>query len=139
LTSGILAGTLLVPLGLAGRRPRFSADPLERRVELGLLPIPRRDAERLQQILSLQPRLLDTHAPARAQRALLHRSAFAEALTWLEIHGGRPEVVHHWRMLQAEGAAQHHEHAPEAASPGPYRRRRRRRRRPGTPYAAPQE
>ena len=42
LTTPLLAGTLLHPLGLA-RRQRFSADPLERRVELGLLPIPRRD------------------------------------------------------------------------------------------------
>ena len=31
LTNAILAGTLLQPLGLAGRRQRFSADPLERR------------------------------------------------------------------------------------------------------------
>src|SRR5687768_15786731 len=42
LTNAILAGTLLVPLGLVGRRPRFSVDPLERRIELGLLPIARR-------------------------------------------------------------------------------------------------
>src|SRR5258706_6050198 len=58
LTNAILAGTLLYPLGLVARR-RFSADPLERRVELGLLPIARRDIERLQQILAMQPRLLD--------------------------------------------------------------------------------
>ena len=51
LTNAILAGSLLQPLGLAGRRQRFSADPLERRIELGLLPIARRDVERLQQIL----------------------------------------------------------------------------------------
>src|SRR3954465_13223588 len=66
LTNAVLAGTLLHPLGLAGRR-RFSADALERRVELGLLSIARRDVERLQQILAVQPRLLDTQAPARAQ------------------------------------------------------------------------
>src|SRR6476660_5120889 len=59
LTNAILAGTLLHPLGLVAKR-RFSADALERRVELGLLPIARRDIERLQQILTLQPRLLDT-------------------------------------------------------------------------------
>ena len=69
LTNAILAGTLLYPLGLIGRRQRFSADPLERRVELGLLPIARRDVERLHQILALQPRLVDIEAPARAQRA----------------------------------------------------------------------
>src|SRR6188472_1683814 len=76
LTNAILAGSLLQPLGLAGRRQRFSADPLDRRIELGLLPIARRDVERLQQVLALQPRLLDTQAPHRAQRGLLHRSTF---------------------------------------------------------------
>ena len=63
LTNAILAGTLLQPLGLVGRRPRFSADALERRIELGLLPIARRDVERLQQIIAMQPRLLDLAAP----------------------------------------------------------------------------
>ena len=102
LTNAILAGTLLYPLGLVARR-RFSADPLERRVELGMLPIARRDIERLQQILALQPRLLDiAGAASRAQRGLLHRAVLDEAITWLEIHGDRPDVVAHWRALQAE-------------------------------------
>jgi poly(A) polymerase len=132
MTNAILAGSLLVPLGLIGRR-RFSADALERRVELGMLPISRRDVERLQQLLSLQPRLLDLQAGPRSQRGLLHRAVLDEALTWLEIHGDRPEVVAHWRALQAEAAAnpQHHEHE-QAADHGapPDLRRRRRRRRP---------
>jgi poly(A) polymerase len=130
LTNAILAGTLLHPLGLIGRR-RFNADGLERRVELGLLPIARRDIERLQQILSVQARLLDIQAPPRTQRALLHRSVFNEALTWLEIHGDRPEVVAHWRALQAEPAEHPHgdgEEAPPPHVPSPRRRRRRRRR-----------
>jgi poly(A) polymerase len=136
LTNGILAGTLLQPLGLVGRRQRFSADPLERRVELGLLPIPRRDIERLQQIITMQHRLLDVHAPHRAQRSLLHRSTFAEAVTWLEIHGERPDVVDHWRQLHAQSAPSgpHHHSAGEVATTGPYQRRRRRRRRPRSPY-----
>ena len=140
LTNAVLAGSLLQPLGLAGRRRSFSADPLERRVELGLLPIARRDVERLQQILGLQPRLLDLQAPFRTQRALLHRSTFMEALTWLEVHGDRPEVVEHWRAMLAEvqPAAQHHP-GTEVATPGPFQRRRRRRRRPRAPYIAPQE
>ena len=136
MTNAILAGTLLYPLGLVGRRQRFAADATERRIELGMLPIARRDVERLHQILSMQGRLLDTSAPLRAQRALLHRSSLDEALTWLEIHGDRPEVVAHWRGLQAQGVAQlAHETAADA---GPYRRRRRRRRR-RAPFAAPQE
>jgi poly(A) polymerase len=138
LTNAILAGTLLQPLGLVNRRNRFSADPLERRVELGMLPIPRRDMERLQQIVSMQARLLDMQAPARAQRALLHRSTFGEALTWLEVHGDRPEAVAHWRNLQAQGAHQQHA-AGETQTAGPFQRRRRRRRRPRAPYVAPQE
>ena len=137
LTNAILAGTLLYPLGLIGRRQRFAADPLGRRVELGLLPIPRRDVERLQQILSLQHRLLDTQTPARAQRSVLHRSTFHEALTWLEIHGNRPDVVAHWRHLNAQAAQQHHVGSPEPPSAGPVQRRRRRRRRPRAPYVVP--
>src|SRR6478752_6295434 len=77
LTNAILAGTLLHPLGLVAKR-RFSADALERRVELGLLPIARRDIERLQQILALQPRLLDIQGAPRPQRALLHRAILPE-------------------------------------------------------------
>jgi len=133
LTNAIIAGSLLVPLGLAGQRQRFAADALERRVELGMLQMPRRDIERLQQILSLQPRLLDLRAPYRAQRALLHRHVLNEALTWLEIHGDRPDVVQHWRSLQSE---------PQSGEPlegvgfVPLRRRRRRRRRRRAPYVS---
>jgi poly(A) polymerase len=134
LTNAILAGTLLHPLGLVARR-RFSADALERRTELGLLPIARRDIERLQQILALQPRLVDLQAPARAQRALLHRAVLTEAITWLDVHGDRPDAVAHWRALQAE--PRDHPHTPfdePAGAHNPYpRRRRRRRRRSGSP------
>ena len=133
LTNPILAGTLLHPLGLVARR-RFSADALERRVELGLLPIARRDIERLQQILALQPRLLDLQAPARAQRALLHRAVLSEAITWLDIHGEHPDAVAHWRALQAEPHEHPHAVLDEASPHAPYpRRRRRRRRRRGAP------
>ena len=128
LTNAVLAGTLLHPLGLVGRRTRFHADALERRIELGLLPIARRDVERLQQIFSMIPRVLDTDAPFRAQRGLLNRSSLDEALTWLEVHGDRPDVVAHWRELQAQ--RQLHEPAPAIAldeGPGFKRRRRRRR------------
>jgi len=128
LTNAILAGTLLHPLGLIARR-RFSADALERRIELGMLPIARRDVERLQQILALQPRLLDTQAPARTQRALVHRAVLPEAITWLEIHGDRPDAVAHWRGLLAE--PREHAHADTGETTGtvtPFPRPRRRRR-----------
>jgi hypothetical protein len=133
LTNAVLAGTLLQPLGMVGRGRRYHADALERRIELGLLPIARRDVERLQQIFSVLPRVLDTDAPFRAQRGLLHRSSLEEALTWLEIHGERPDVVAHWRELKAERES--HAQYPQpalAADDGvrPFRRRRRRRRSP---------
>ncbi len=133
LTNAILAGTLLHPMGLI-RRQRFSADPLERKVELGMLPIARRDVERLQQIIAIQPKLLDIEAPVRAQRGLLHRAILDEALTWLEVHGDRPDAVAHWRELKAQAASQpvhSPEGATEPASDTPFRRRRRRRRRRG--------
>lgn len=128
MTNAILAGTLLHPLGLVSRR-RFQADALERRIELGMLPIARRDIERLQQIIALQPRLLDLQAPQRSHRALLHRAVLDEAIGWLEIHGDRPDAVAYWRGLQAEpliGQEGIEVPAP-AAYPRPRRRRRRRR------------
>jgi len=142
LTNPILSGTLLMPLGLIGRRNRYSADPLERRVDLGMLPVARRDVERLQQIVSLQPRLLDINAPVRAKRGLLHRSVFEEALTWMEIHGGREDVIAHWRDFQTQAALSHpgQPHADQQPAEYPFRRRsRRRRRRRRTPFTAPQE
>ena len=70
LTNAILAGTLLFPLGLASRHQRFSADPLERRVELDCCRSPAgRGAAAA--VLSVQSRLLDIQAPIRAQRGLL--------------------------------------------------------------------
>ena len=130
LTNAVLAGTLLHPLGLIGRGRRFHADGLERRIELGLLPIARRDVERLQQIFAIIPRVLDIQAPFRAQRGLLHRSSLHEALTWIEIHGDRPDVVAHWRELQMQRQEHGPPIAPEDDAQSPFRRRRRRRRRP---------
>jgi poly(A) polymerase len=140
LTNAILAGTLLVPLGLAGAPRRYSADALERKIELGVLPIPRRDVERLHQILTLQPRLLDVRAPIRAQRAVLHRHVFHEALTWLEIHGGHPEILAHWRALQAEPGPGHVPGVDGNREPDPdlpFKRKRRRRRRRRFPSTGP--
>jgi poly(A) polymerase len=98
----------------------------EPRIALGILPLARRDVERLRQILSLQRRLVDVHLSPRARRALMHRGPFKEALTWLEIHGGAPDVLEHWRgFIEAAGTFE----AEAADSAEPHRRRRRRRRR----------
>ncbi len=142
LTNAILVGTLLAPLGLAGSPRRFSADALERRVDLGILPMPRRDVERLHQVLTLQTRLHDVRANFKAQRSLLHRHVINDALTWLEIHGERPDILAHWRALQAEpmpGAPLPEGSVLAAPFLPPSNRRRRRRRRRGAPSAAPRE
>jgi poly(A) polymerase len=149
LTNPVLLGTLLIPLGLMPKRPypdvepfvertdgrRFRRAPKEPPLQIGMLPVARRDTERLRQILSLQRRLLDMESSARAKRALLHRAPFQESLVWLEIHGHAPEVLEHWRgFLEAitalpasetvEGAV-----AEELAPPRRRSRRRRGRRR----------
>jgi poly(A) polymerase len=129
LTNAVLLGSLLVPLGHAFRSspPSRDGEPgKEPRLALGMLPLPRRDVERLRQILGLQRRLIDMGMSPRARRALMHRGPFRDALTWLEIHGQVLEVVEHWRGF-IEAAASYE--GPEAAEPVPPRRRRRRRRR----------
>jgi tRNA nucleotidyltransferase/poly(A) polymerase len=106
----------------------------EPRISLGMLPLARRDVERLRQILGLQRRLMDMHLSPRARRALMHRGPFKEALTWLEIHGDVPDVLEHWRgFIEAAGAFE--AEAADTTEP-PRRRRRRRRRRPYKPTTA---
>jgi tRNA nucleotidyltransferase/poly(A) polymerase len=125
LSNPILLGSLLVPLGFKAHWREDSS------VGLGNLPLARRDVERLRQILQLQRRLVaDVTAPARVRRGLVHRSAFPEALTWLDIHGHAPAALEAWRSFMAEsasarGASPH----PADESDVPRRRRRRRRRR----------
>jgi poly(A) polymerase len=124
LSNPILLGTMVVPLGLmptrerpahddsdadeaeddaliatpvaAGRRRRRPGPP-EPLFKIGLLPIARRDTDRLRQLLAVQRRLQDMEASPRAKRALLHRGPFEDALTWLDVHGRAPEIVEHWR------------------------------------------
>jgi poly(A) polymerase len=131
-TNAVLLGSLLVPLGSAPRPDRRQQTP-----RLGELPLARRDLERLRQLLSLQRRLHDASVSPRAERALTHRSVFRDALSWLEIHGGAPDLVEHWiSVLAARGAQE-----PVVAEEGearPARRRRRRRRRRRYP-AAPEQ
>jgi poly(A) polymerase len=98
-------------------------------VRLGLLPLPRRDTERLRQVLAMQRRLRDVTASTRAQRAVAHRSLFREALTWLEVHGNVPDVVEAWKTLLARPPAEGEGIAADTPPPGGRRRRRRRRRR----------
>lgn len=130
LTNAILLGSLLVPLGMTGH-PRHAANgdlEKEPRLSLGMLPLARRDVERLHQILGLQRRLLDSRLSSRARRALMHRGPFREALAWLEIHGAAPEALEHWRgFIEASGITDR-DHEGTEQLPRPRRRRRRRRR-----------
>jgi poly(A) polymerase len=137
LTNAVLLGTLLAPLGFDFRPPPVVLDAdgrpkKEPALSLGLLPLARRDVERLRHILSLQRRLTDLNLSPRARRTLMHRGPFREAMTWLEIHGDAPEVLEHWRGFIE--AAKTFEPGEEGAEPAhPRRRRRRRRRRPFRP------
>ena len=133
LTNPILLGSLLFPLGYTVRMltqaPAQEGDPRrEPRLSLGMLPLARRDMERLRQILSLQRRLVDMNLSPRARGALMHRGPFREALTWLEIHGGAPEVVEHWRGF-VEAAVTYAPDGEAAADQPPATHKRRRRRR----------
>jgi poly(A) polymerase len=141
LSNAILLGSLVLPVTDLPRRASAvdaAGDVASRepRLLVGLLPFPRRDVERLRQILGLQRRLRDTNLSPRARRALMHRGPFAESLTWLEIHGDAPDLVEHWRgFVEAAGAYEGDAAAEETRAPR-RRRRRRRRRRPlptGTP------
>jgi len=129
LTNAILLGSLITPVGHSRPRSRSGAGAeavAGARPVLGMLPLARRDVERLQQILALQRRLLDGTLSPRAKLALMHRGTFREAMTWLEIHGQAPDVVEHWRgFIEAAGTYE----ADGQAGPAPPRRRRRRRRR----------
>jgi hypothetical protein len=100
-------------------------------MRIGLLPVARRDTERLRQLLSVQRRLMDLESSPRAKRALMHRGPFQEALVWLEIHGRAPEALEHWRgFIEALGALPpHDENAAETEGQAIRRGRRRRGRR----------
>ena len=145
LSNTMLLDAVLQPLGLLKRTARGDAAHPER-VSFGMLPIARRDIERLRQVHDLVPRLLDPALPPRVARGLAHRPAFSDAVTWLEIFGDAPDVVASWKQIRHERAhapAQGQSH-PERQGPGdtdaaPQRRHRRRRRRRGRSGRRPPE
>ncbi len=120
LTNAVLLGSLATPVQPLDLTPRRRGDgDTNGGIALGRLPVARRDVERLRQLLVLQPRLVDPGLTPRAQRAVLQRGAFDDAMTWLEIHGGDAHAHSRWRRLAAGGGA----------TPARRRRRRRPRRR----------
>jgi hypothetical protein len=122
---------LLLPLGLLdqhhGRTKELGA-------RFGILPLARRDVEHLRQILMIQRQLRDLDAPPRHKRSVMHRTSFAGALAWLQLHGNAPHMVTMWKALLAEHALDTGMPPPDAE---PLRRRRRRRRRGRGPSVAP--
>jgi hypothetical protein len=141
LTNAILMGALLVPAGLIEKRgPGASADT---RVTFGKLPIARRDLDRLGQVVSLVPRMLEPDPPPRLTRSLPQRPAFRDALLWLEIFTDAPDELAAWEALRAAAPppAEYgggREAAREGGTgPGVRRKRRRRGRRRGGRGKAP--
>ena len=130
LTNAVLLGSLIVPLGFSqGGWPAWMEHEGRPGLNLGVLPLARRDVERIHQVLMLQRRLREPSRSSHARRVLMQRSAFADALTWLEVHGDAPDMLEYWRGHGAAPASEG-----EAGEPAPRRRRRRRgRRRPGFP------
>ncbi len=132
LTNALLIGAFLVPLGLLRRGP-VSREADDDRLNFGILPVARRDLERLRQMLQLAPRLTESQLPPRVARGLAHRPAFTDAVTWLEIFGNAPELVTHWREAERQRGPAPADlgETPDAEAPPGRRRRRRRRRRRG--------
>ena len=129
LTNAVLVGSLLVPLGFSLDRGHPARE--DGRSWLGMLPVARRDVERLYQVLALQRRLRDPNISPRAARAMMSRGAFGDALAWLDIHGQSPGDVERWRAMIAEMTSSGV--LPDGPRAVPPRRRRRRSRRPLVP------
>jgi poly(A) polymerase len=125
LTNTVLIGSVLVPLGALTRPRPIERDgrPHAERVSFGILPIARKDLERLRQLFALVPRLIDPNVPPRVARGMVGRPAFGDALTWLDITGETPEAVDRWRQLRAERPTHPPPHGhgrqPHAPSRGP--------------------
>ena len=133
LTNGMLLGSLIVPLGFSQAGwPAWMEDEGRPGLNLGILPLARRDVERVHQVLMLQRRLREPSRSPHARRMLMQRSAFGDALTWLEIHGDAPDRLAYWREHGAPAEA-------DSGGPPARRRRRRGRRRPGFPSRKPPE
>lgn len=120
LTNPLLLGSLIVPLGFTPAGwPVWMEEGGKPGLNLGVVPLARRDVERVHQVLMLQRRLRgEPSRSSHARRMLMQRSAFGEALLWLELHGDAPDAVAFWRDQLTTIAAGFSE-------PAPRRRRRR--------------
>jgi len=124
LTGALLLGSLIAPLGFSsGGWPGWMERDGKPGLNLGILPLSRRDIDRIHQVLVLQRRLREPSRSPRARQALMRRPAFPDALTWLEIHGDDPQTLVSWAHPTV--------HPGEPGEPGNGQRKRRRRRRRG--------
>ena len=103
LTTVVLTGSLLVPMGILDRRVAGAASgaPPDR-VSFGMLPVSRKDLDRLRQLVQTLPRLSDPHLPPRVVRSMPHRPAFADTVTWLEVFGDEPDLIERWKLARAQ-------------------------------------
>jgi poly(A) polymerase len=131
---------------LGGEEPEDGEDGTEAGPDQLVLPFARRDLDRLRLILMAQRRLREVPTTAAARQALAGRAYFAEALRWLEIHGGADgqQLAASWRRPAdadddggAVPAADEASRAPAEAGAERTGRRRRRRRRRRRPRSAP--
>jgi tRNA nucleotidyltransferase/poly(A) polymerase len=108
------------------------------------LPFSKRDFDRLRLIMAAQRRLAETRRSIHAQKTLLGRGYFSEALRWTAIHGGDrgAEITAYWRGFAAGGRGEtaSEEQPPSIPRRGRRRKRRGRRRRssaaPSQPFIA---
>ena len=119
LTNAILAGTLLHPLG-----PRGAPAILGRCARTPGRAGTAADCPARHRTVAADPRhssraCSTPRRAARTQRALLHRAVLTEAITWLEIHGDRPDVVAHWRGAAGRAGEQPHAASDETGAPAP--------------------
>lgn len=129
LTNTVLIGSLLVPLGALNRSRPIERDgrPHHERVSFGMLPVAKKDLERLRQLITLVPRLVDPNLPPKVVKGMPHRPAFTDALTWLDIAGDAPDAVERWRQVKVERPAHPHHHGhphghrPHGHGPAPER------------------
>jgi poly(A) polymerase len=134
LSTVVLVGSVLVPLGILQRAPRphqGGHDPQADRVGFGMLPVSRKDVDRLRQLLLLVPRLTDPNLPQRVARGMPHRPGFMDALTWLEIYGDAPDAVDHWKHARHARPGRRQPARPTTRATPPTTRRPTARRDPG--------
>jgi len=114
LTNAVLMGALLMPLKLLDRPTAMvegAADRHHDRVSFGVLPVAKKDIERLRHVRPMLPRLTTADLPPRVVRGMIHRPSFDDALTWMEVFGGDPDAIERWRQARSQRSAPAHPHA----------------------------